>query len=111
MPNSIGTRTEVNKTRNRVDQGKDTRSHTRDKGMSKNVSTTLTFTASSAQIAGSNGDFANFGVEDPILVQGGLLNNGSQFRVTGIDATNGAYLTVDPPPKDESSIAGTVRTV
>lgn len=111
MPNSIGTRIQATATRERVDQGGDSRSHTRDIGMSKRVVSTLTMTASSARIAGSNGDFTNFAVEDPILLQGGVLNNGSQFRVTGIDVTNHAFLTVTPAPKDESSIAGTVRTV
>jgi hypothetical protein len=37
------------------------------------------------------------------------LNNGF-FLVTGLDATNAAFLTVDPPPKAEGSFTATVRT-
>lgn len=110
MGQSIGTRSQQGLTRERPDQGHETRTHTRDKGMSKNVTTSLTFTASTARIAGSNGDFAAFGLNDPLLVGGVNLNNG-EFTVTGLDATNQAYLTVDPPPKDEGPIAGTVRTI
>lgn len=107
MPNSIGTRVQATATRERVDAGSDTRSHTRDLGMAKRVVTALTLTAASARIAGSNGDFAAFAVEDPILVQGTNLNNGF-FRVTGLDVTNQAYVTVTPAPKDEGPVSGAI---
>lgn len=110
MPNSIATRSVNNFARERTDQGSETRSHTRDLGMTKRVSTSLTMTSGSAQIAGSNGDFTAFAVNDTILVQNTNLNNG-QFVVTAIDGANHAFLTVDPPPKSEGPVAGIVRTI
>lgn len=78
--------------------------------MSKRRVTTATFSAGSGRITGSNGDFSAFALNDPILVENTNLNNGFK-TVTGLDGVNSAYLVVDPPPKDESSVAGTlVRT-
>lgn len=107
MPDSVGTRSQQTSQHGRIDQGSETRSHGRDVGMSKRVVTTATFTASSAQIAGSNGDFAAFAVNDKILVDGTNLNNGFKI-ITGLDVTNQAYVTVDPAPKDESAVSGTI---
>lgn len=110
MPDSIGTRTPQNIRRIRPDQGRETRTHQQDKGMSKRLVATLTFTASDGRITGANGDFSAFRVGDPLLVQGTNLNNGHK-TVTGLDASDAAYVTVDPPPKDENAVASTlVRT-
>lgn len=107
MP-SIGTRTRQGFCQERPDQGSETRTHTRDGGMSKNVTTSATF--GSGKITGADGDFAAFRIGDPILVQGVQLNNGF-FEVTGLDASDQAYLAVDPPPKAEGPISATVRTI
>src|SRR5216683_1565513 len=72
---------------------------TRDVGMSKNVTASITFVA--------NGTFNNFAVDDMILVEGTNLNNGI-FTVTAIDGTNHAFLTVDNPPKAEGPVTATV---
>lgn len=110
MPDSVGTRTAVNLFRMRPDQGTETRSHTRDVGMSKIRTTTATFTSGTARITGSNGDFSAFAINDPILIENTNLNNGFK-TITGLDGVNGAYLVLDPPPKDEGPIANTfVRT-
>jgi hypothetical protein len=110
MPDSQGTRSSQNLFKSRIEQGTETRSHQQDVGMSKRKVTSATFTASNGRITGSNGDFSAFAVNDPILVEGTNLNNGFK-TVTGLDATNQAYLTVDPAPKDEGPVANTlVRT-
>lgn len=106
MPDSVGTRTQQLTRQLHCDQGFETRSHTRDVNMSKRVVTTATFAASTGRITGSNGDFTAFAVNDQIYVDNTNLNNGFH-TVTGLDATNHAYLVVDPPPKDESAVAGT----
>lgn len=107
MPDSLGSRTTANLFRSRIEQGSETRGHQQDVGMSKRRVTTATFTASNGRITGSNGDFTAFALNDPILVEGVNLNNGYK-TVTGLDGVNGAYLVLDPPPKDEGPIANTV---
>jgi hypothetical protein len=107
MPDSLGTRSSQNLFRSRIEQGSEGRTHQQDVGMSKRKVTTATFTASNGRITGSNGDFAAFAVNDPILVQGTNLNNGYK-TVTGLDGINQAYLTLDPPPKDEGPVANTL---
>lgn len=83
-------------------------------GATSGAGTGATFTASYAaplaQILGATNDFTSFALNDPILVEGTNLNNGA-FTVTGLDAVNHAYLTVDPPPKSEGPVSSTVRTV
>lgn len=109
MPDSIGTRKVSNTRSNRNDQGSDTRSHTRDVGMAKRVTASLTFTTD-GKITGANGTFSGpWAVNDPLLVDGVNLNNG-YFQLTGLDAVNAAYIVVDPPPKAEGAITCTVRT-
>ncbi len=110
MPSSIGTRQRQNFQKERVSQGNETRTHSADIGMTKNVTAAITFAAGAAQLQAANGTFVNFAVGDPILVEGTNLNNG-RHAVTAIDAVNSAYLTVDPPPKDEGPLNATVRTV
>jgi hypothetical protein len=109
MPEQFGTRTRQGFAKERIEQGSITLGYTRDNGMRKNVSASLTF-ATAGTITGANGTFTGtFAVGDDIMVESVNLNNGF-FRVTGLDATNAAYLTVDPPPKAEGPIAATVRT-
>lgn len=87
------------------------RTLTRDVGLNKNVTASITFVAATtSQLQAANGTFANFAVGDPIMVEGTNLNNG-KFTVTGIDGTNQSYLTVDVPPKNEGPVNATVRTV
>lgn len=83
---------------------------TRDVGMSKNVTASITFVGGGTnQLQAANGTFANFVAGDPVLVEGTNLNNG-EFITTAIDSVNHAFLTVDPPPKAEGPITATVRT-
>lgn len=110
MPDSVGTRNAQNLFRMRPDQGTETRSHQQDVGMTKRRVTTATFAAGTGRITGSNGDFTAFALNDPILIENTNLNNGFK-TVTGLDGVNGAYLVLDPPPKDEGPLANTlVRT-
>ena len=84
---------------------------TRDVGMSKNVTASITFVAGGTnQLQGANGTFNNFVADDMILVEGTNLNNGI-FTVTAIDGTNHAFLTVDNPPKAEGPVTATVRSL
>jgi len=107
----LGTRTQQNFRRERLPQGQETRSYTRDLGMTKRVVASCTFVnGATKQIQAANGAFANtFAVGDPILVEGANLNNGF-FTVTALDGVNNAYLGVDPGPKNEGPIAVTIRT-
>lgn len=110
MASQLGTRTRQNFEQERTDQGSDTRSHTRDVGMTKNVAASLTFAAATGRATGANGTFTGtFAVGDPVLVQATNLNNGF-FIVTGLDGVNAAYLVLDPPPKNEGPISATLRT-
>lgn len=109
MPSSIATRQRQNFQKERTDNAHESRTHTRDVGMSKNVASNATFTAANGRITGANGDFAAFAVGDPLLIQGTNKNDGYK-TVTGLDGVNQAYLVLDPPPADEGPIATTVRT-
>lgn len=86
-----------------------TRGFTRDKGMSKRVISNATFTAGNGRITGANGDFSAFIAGDPVLIEGVNLNNG-EFEITGIDGVNGAFLVLDPAPKNEGPLSVEVRT-
>ncbi|HEV2187509.1 MAG TPA: hypothetical protein VGR70_09890 [Stellaceae bacterium] len=110
MPANFGTRTRQNFAKERVQQGSMTKTYTRDLGMTKNVTASLTF-AVAGTITGANGTFnaPPWTIGDDILVEGVNLNDG-YFRIIGIDAVNGAFLTVDPPPKNEGPLNATVRT-
>ena len=106
MP-SLGTRAS-NSTRNGyIDHGSETRSHTRDVGLSKNITASITF--GSGQISAANGTFSAFTLQDPLLIEGANLNNGF-FTVTGVDTVNHSYLMLTPSPKSEGPITATVRT-
>lgn len=108
MPNRLGTRTQQSMRKERIDQGSDTRALTRDAGMTKNVTASITFGSGNA--TGANGTFAStFAVGDPVLIDGALLNNG-YFTVTALDGVNNAFLTLDPAPKAEGPLTVTLRT-
>lgn len=92
-----------------------TRSLTRDfgqqdRGSTNQLSASLTFTAATARIAGANGIFAGFKAGDRFQVEDTAANNGG-FQVTGVDATNQAYVTVAPAPKDEGPVTAFLRKI
>ncbi len=106
-----GTRTKQNFAQLHPTQQSVTESFTRDVGLSKNVTASVTFVNSSTkQLQAANGTFAAFALNDQILVEGTNLNNGI-FLVTAIDGTNHAFLTVDNSPKNEGPITATVRSL
>lgn len=109
--NEIGTRTRNNILGIASDQGFDTRTHAADPGMKKLVTASCTFVNSATkQIQAANGTFTGrFVAGDEILVEGANLNQG-YFTVTGIDATNGAYIVVSPSCKNEGPVTVTIRT-
>lgn len=111
MPANLGTRTKQTFAKERVQQGALTKTYTRDVGMTKNVTASITFSAGSSQLQAANGTFnaPPWVAGDDILVEGVNLNNGF-FRITAIDSVNGAFLTVDPPPKNEGPLSAVVRT-
>jgi hypothetical protein len=109
MSDEMGTRIKATGQNAHQEGGSDTRSHTRDAGMSKRVQVSLTFTAATGRVTGANGTFANFVPQDPVLIQGTNLNNGA-FEIVSTDAVNAAFLRLDPPPKDEGPIVCIVRT-
>jgi len=110
MP-SLGTCSKQGLKYERLAQGHETRFHTRDLGMTKLVTASITFTSSNGNATGANGTFPTTGfvVNDPVLIEGANLNNGF-FTITGLDATNQSYLVLDPPPKDEGPVTVTLRT-
>lgn len=110
MPDSLGTRRSDQFYKGRADQGADTRSRNGDKGMTKRVSASITFTASNGRATGANGTFTStFSVGDPVMIQNTNLNN-SFHTVTGLDGVNAAYLVLDPAPKDEGPLTALLRT-
>ena len=107
---TAGTRTRQIPLNIRGDQGSDTRSQTRDLGMSKTVTASCTFVNSTTkQVQAANGTFTAFALFDQILVEGANLNNGF-FTVTALDSTNHAYLVLDPSCKNEGPLTVTIRT-
>lgn len=105
----MGTRILATAQNGREEGGSDTRSHTRDKGMLKRVTPSITFTGSNGRATGISNTFVGFVVGDPVLVQNTNLNNGF-FEIKGVDAGASAYLVLDPPPKDEGPIVCIIRT-
>lgn len=108
-PLHLGTRTLQGQRREHPNSRQFDRGITRDVGMSKNVSASITFAASTSKLTAANGTFVNFVAGDPIIVDETNLNNGEHI-ITAIDATNQSFLTVDPAPKNEGPITATVRT-
>ena len=106
----VGTRTRANPLQTvRPPQGSTTIGFTRDVGLSKNVTASCTFSASSGEVSAANGTFAAFSVGDVLLIEGVSLNNG-YFDVSRIDAVNHAYLVLVSPPKNEGPLTATIRT-
>lgn len=106
MP-SVGTRTRANQLHIEPAATSMTRSYTRDVGMSKLATASMTF--GSGKVSAANGTFASFVAGDLVLAEGVSLNNG-YFTVTAIDGTNQSFLTLSPPPKSEGPLTATVRT-
>lgn len=110
MPLNLGTRTQQNFRKERLEQGHETRTHSADLGMTKLVTASITFAAATGRATGANGTFTGtFAVGDPLLVEATNLNNG-YFTVTGLDGVNAAYLVLNPPPKDEGPLSARLRT-
>jgi len=109
MADKLGTRRKQTVLHNRIEGSRLTRNFTRDLGMTKLVTASLTF--GGGAITGANGTFTGtFAVGDPVFVEaGGAVNNGLMFTVTALDGANNAFLTVDPPPAAET-VSCTVRT-
>jgi hypothetical protein len=103
----VGTRVRQNTLTIKPDQGRMTRTFTRDLGLKSNVTASITFTTT--QLTAANGTFSNFTLNQVILVEGTNLNNGYK-TITAIDGVNGAFLTVSPPPVTEGPLTATVRT-
>lgn len=102
-----GTRTRANQLTIAPPEGSQTRSIDGDVGMSKNATASMTF--GSGEVSAANGTFTAFGLNDLVIVENTNLNNG-YFTVTGLDATNQAFLTLSPAPKAEGPLSATVRT-
>lgn len=109
MAPRLGTRTKQSFRKEHFDQGSSTRFLTRDVGMTKLVTASLTFNAGTSQVSGANGTFANFAVGDDLVIEGTNLNNGF-YTTIAIDGVNHAFLQLDPPPKSEGPLSATVRT-
>jgi hypothetical protein len=107
MPPNYGTRQRVNGQCERVAQGQPNSITTRDIGMTKRVTASITF--GGGQLTAANGTFSPFAVNDPIEVSGVGLDRGF-YTVTAIDTVNASYLTVDPPPPAQAAVTCTVRT-
>jgi hypothetical protein len=108
MPN-FGTRTIATRRQLHPPGGSLHSSQNTDPGMSKRVTASITFGGGNA--TGATNTFAppSFALWDTVEVLGANLNAGF-FTVTGLDAVNAAYLTLDPPPKSEGPITVTIRT-
>lgn len=108
-----GTRITQTARRERLPQGQETRTITRDVGLATNVTASCTFVnGATKQIQAANGTFAAFNalaLPFAIEVQGVNLNNGF-FEVIAIDSVNQSFLTLDPGPKNEGPLTATVRT-
>lgn len=109
----LGTRKTQTSRRERLPQGHETRTMTRDIGLATNVTVSATFVNSATkQVQAANGTFTAFnalGLPFPILVEGANLNNGF-FNVVAIDSVNQSFLTLDPGPQNEGPLTVTIRT-
>lgn len=110
MPPNYGTRSRQTTPQIRAPSRSINDGYSRDLGMSKLVSASVTFVNSTTnQLQTANGTFAAFAAEDQIEVIGANLNNGV-FTVQAIDTVNHAYLQVYEGVKNEGPITCTVRT-
>lgn len=87
-----------------------TRSMSADPGLDKLATASMSFSASTNKITAANGTFANFAVNDIVVIESTNLNNGFQ-TVTAIDGTNQSFLTVDQGLHTEGPLTATVRTL
>jgi hypothetical protein len=110
MSASTGTRTRQNVQKTATPSESESSTHTRDVGMTKNVTASCTFVNSTTkQVQAANGTFAAFALNDLILVERTNHNNGD-FVVTAIDTVNQAYLTLAPSPSNEGPLTATIRS-
>lgn len=107
MAIELGTRIKTTASQTHSPTGDLTRGVSRDPGLAKLVTAGMMF--GGGAVSAPNGTFAAFTAGDPVRVLGTALNNG-EFLITGIDATNHAFLSLDPPPKAEGTVTATVRT-
>jgi|SRR5579863_10238587 len=108
MPPHFGTRSIQTHRQLHQPGGSIDRSLNTDHGLTKNVTASITF--GSGRATGANGTFTStFAVGDTVMIEGSVLNSGF-CTVNGLDATNAAYLTLDPSPKTEGPIMVTIRT-
>lgn len=105
----VGTRTRANELHIAPPSGHMTRGITRDLGLSKLATASLTYAAGSGEVTAVNGTFSAFAIGDLVLSEGTNLNNGF-FTVTAIDTLNGAYLVLSPAPTTEGPVTATIRT-
>lgn len=107
MAIELGTRQKQNFRYGHPASQREDRVHSRDVGMSKNVTASMTFTASNGRATAAASTFAAFAVGDPVLVSGTNLNNGT-FQVLSTDAST--FVQLDVPVKDEGPLSATMRT-
>lgn len=86
-----------------------TRKEYNNPGMAKLASAVAITFANTGTVSAANGTFSNFVAGDPVNFHGTNSNNG-EFLITAIDATNGAYIVVSPPPKAEGPVTCDART-
>ncbi len=80
---------------------------TRDVGMTKNVTVSVTFSASTGKATAAGGTFVHFVVGDPIVVLG---SGGADGNYTVLASDFSTYLTLDPPPKNAGPVICNIRT-
>lgn len=108
MPPNFGTRTRRNVAHERVSQSRPNSVTTRDVGMTKLISASITF--GSGQLLAANNTFTSFAVGDGIVVENAPEAVCGFYTVTGIDVISATYLIVDPPPQAAGPVSATVRT-
>jgi hypothetical protein len=82
---------------------------TRDIGMTKLVTASVTFSASTGEVTAASGTFVSFSVRDAIVVLGSAGNDGF-YTVLGIDTVAATYLLLSPAPKNGGPETVTIRT-
>ena len=109
MPVALGTRTLSNPTWSDPPGASETRTHSEDPGMALYAAPASTvFSASlGTAVPGSGSLPAGMVAGTTVLIEGTNLNNGT-FLVTAYSASLG--ITLDPPPKSETSTTCIIRT-
>ncbi len=107
MPH-LGTRSKQSFQHNHPPEDIPQNSNTLDLGLSKKVTASVTFSASTARATAAAGTFANFAIGDQLVIasQGA---DGGFFEVIATD--NSTYLTLDPPPPNGGPSTVTIRSI